>query len=321
VIASSSPSPGGSLIDAILDFLGSQDAHASADVRRTLERELDGAAADIAQLKARMRSDHGWDYYPYDPLARRIHHLLADRFLSGDSEVHGLRHLDRAAGAPLTMVANHLSYADANTIEILLHRSGGEAIANRLTAIAGPKVFTSRERRFSSLCFGTVKVPQSADVSSGEAVLNARDVARAARHAIDVALARLRAGDALLLFGEGTRSRTASMQRMLAGAARYLELSGTLVVPAALAGTEGLFPVHDSRLRPTQVMMRLGCPLRADALFAAAHRDRQVVMDAIGLAVAALLPTPYRGVYAAADRFVEAADVLNAASVVGSSEN
>ena len=47
--------------------------------------------------------------------------------------------------------------------------SGDAALANRLTAVAGPKVFTSRERRFSSLCFGTIKVPQSSEVASGEA--------------------------------------------------------------------------------------------------------------------------------------------------------
>ena len=65
--------------------------------------------------------------------------------------------------------------------------------------IASPDglVFTSRERRFSSLCFGTIKVPQSADVSSEEAVLSAREVARAACRAIDVAYERLTAGDAL----------------------------------------------------------------------------------------------------------------------------
>src|SRR5207247_7290828 len=122
--------------------------------------------------------------------------------------------------------------------DVLLERAGAGALAARLTAIAGPKVFTSRERRFSSLCFGTIKVAQSAGVSSGEALLNAREVARAARQAIDAASARLAAGDALLLFGEGTRSRTAAMQPMLAGVARYLSRPGTWVLPAALTGPE-----------------------------------------------------------------------------------
>jgi hypothetical protein len=54
-------------------------------------------------------------------------------------------------------VSNHLSYADTDVIEVRLHRAGYAAVANRLTALAGPKAFTNRQRRFSSLCFGTIK--------------------------------------------------------------------------------------------------------------------------------------------------------------------
>ena len=212
--------------------------------------------------------------------------------------------------APLVIVANHLSYADANVIEVLLQRFGHGALANRLTALAGPKVFSSRERRFSSLCFGTVKVPQSADVASGEAVLRSREVARAARQAIDVARGRLRDGDALLLFGEGTRSRAAEMQPMLAGVARYFDMPGTLILPAALSGPEALFPIEGARLRPARLILHTGSPIRADVLLERAAQDRRVIMDAIGLAVAEVALPSYRGVYADAGRFPEARDVL-----------
>ncbi len=172
-------------------------------------------------------------------------------------------------------------------------------------------MFTSRQRRFSSLCFGTVKVPQSTEVSSEEARLSAREVARAARRAIDVARARLGAGDALLLFGEGTRSRTGGMQPMLAAVARYLDVPGTWVLPVGLTGPETLFPVDDATIRPAAIEMRLGCPFRADALLARADGDRRLVMDAIGFAVAELLPAQYRGVYGCGDQFPEARDVLH----------
>jgi len=304
-----------SLVAAILEFLAGQDLLTLQDIRAGLEHEIDGAGADaLLHLRTRLTTDNGWDYYSPDPLARRIHHLLADRFLDPGSQIEGGSYLAEVRNAPLAIFANHLSYADANVIEILLRRGGCAAIADRLTAIAGPKVFTNRERRFSSLCFGTIKVPQSAEVSSEEAALNAREVAIAARRSIEVARSRLCAGDALLLFGEGTRSRTAAMQRMLAGVARYLDVPGTWVVPAGLVGPEALFSVADSTLRPARVVLQFGRPLRASALLAGARRDRRIIMDAIGLAIAEVLPPAYRGVYAADDVFPEARDVLNESS-------
>ncbi len=303
-----------SLIAAILRALRGQDLLTLHDIRVALEQEIDAAGPEaVMTLQARLTADDGWAYYPPDPLARRIHHLLAGRFLSADSRVAGTCHLAGVQTAPLAIFANHLSYADANVIEIMLRRAEGAAIAERLTAIAGPKVFTSRQRRFSSLCFGTIKVPQSTEVSSEDAVLNLRDVARAARCAIDVASARLRAADALLLFGEGTRSRTGGMQPMLAGVARYLGVPGTWVLPVGLTGSETLFPVGDPTIRPAQVTMQIGPPLRADTLVAGADGDRRLVMDAIGLAVADLLPPAYRGVYAEGGPSRGARDVLRKA--------
>ncbi len=141
-------------------------------------------------------------------------------------------------------------------------------------------------------------------------MLNGREVARAARRSIDAALGRLREGDALVLFAEGTRSRTGEMQSMLAGAARYLEVPGTWVLPAGLTGSEALFPVDVSTPRPARVVLHLGRPIRASALVARADGDRRLIMDAIGLAVAETLPAEYRGVYQHAGRFPEAMRVL-----------
>jgi 1-acyl-sn-glycerol-3-phosphate acyltransferase len=286
-----------SLVASILAFLADRDLLTREDIRAALEREIDasGPAALIA-LEARLAADLGWTYYPPDPLARRIHHLLADRLLDPASSGPGDPDL-REWARPTIICANHLSYADANLVEILFVRSGLDSVAARLTAIAGPKVFTSRRRRFSSLCFGTIKVPQSADVSSGEAAMPAREVARAARLAIRAARDRVDAGDALLLFAEGTRSRTGGMQRLLAGAARYLEAPGLQVVPAGITGSERLFPVDAGDLRPARVSVRLGRPVDAAALLARTGRDRQAAMDAIGLAIAELVPPEYRGVY------------------------
>jgi 1-acyl-sn-glycerol-3-phosphate acyltransferase len=304
------------LVAAILTFIGGGDLLPADSIRAALGHEIDAAGPEaLVALGARLAADDGWAYYPGDPLARRLHHLLADRFLEAGSTATGLEHLASLAGAPVALFANHLSYADANVVDVLLQRAGAAAIAGRLTAIAGPKVFTSRERRFSSLCFGTIKVPQSADVSSGEAQLHPREVARAARQAIDIASLRLAAGDVLLLFAEGTRSRSAQMQPMLAGVARYLDVPGTLVVPVGLTGSEALFPVDAATVHRARITMAIGRPLAVASLLAHARGNRRVVMDAIGLAIAGLLPEAYRGVYADPSGFPDARRVLQCSKV------
>lgn len=239
-----------------------------------------------------------WSYYPSDPLARRIHRALARRVLQHAPVLLGTEHLAAVTGKPVVMVANHLSYSDANLLEVLLHQAGAGALAERLTVIAGPKVYSSLRRRFSSLCFGTIKVPQSSGVSSEEAVMNARAVALAARRVIEIAHERLRLGEALLVFAEGTRSRTGEMQRLLPGVARYLESPGTLILPVGIAGSEALFPIDEGSLNPVRIEVCIGPPMDADALRARSGGSRQRVMDAIGLAIAASLPPAYRGVYA-----------------------
>ena len=100
------------------------------------------------------------------------------------------------------------------------------------------------------------------------------------------------------------------MQRMLPAVARYLEVPDLWVLPVGLAGSEALFPVGDTTIRPTRVVMQLGSPIRAEALFARAAGDRRLVMDSIGLAIARLVPPSYRGVYEHDDDFPEAKDVL-----------
>ena len=287
------------LVEAILAFIAPSDLLTAEDVRGALELEIDHAGPDaLVALRERLATDCGWAYHPPDPLARRIHHVLADRFLQPGSRLSGFPHLLSISGERIILMANHLSYADANVVEVLLRRAALDSIADRLTAIAGPKVFTDRQRRFSSLCFGTIKVPQSAEVSSEEAVLSPREVALAARQAIDVAHRRLDAGDALLLFAEGTRSRSGVMGPLLPGAARYLEGPRTWIAPVALTGSEQLFPPGATTTQPACVEVRVGTPVEAEALFETSAGDRKRVVDTVGAAIASLLPSHYRGVYA-----------------------
>ena len=120
---------------------------------------------------------------------------------------------------------------------------------------------------------------------------------RAARQSIDVAYERLRQGDALLVFAEGTRSRTRTLQGLLTGAARYLEGPDAWVLPVGIVGTDAMFPIGEEVLHRVRIEIQVGRPFGGRVLQKLAGGDRQVMMNAIGLAIAELLPAAYQGAY------------------------
>jgi 1-acyl-sn-glycerol-3-phosphate acyltransferase len=287
------------LVAAITTFLANQD-HLD-QIRSSIEADIDFAGPQgLVDLNVRLaRTGDDWAYHERDPLARRIHQRLADRILLPGSALVGAEHVAAVAGKPVVIVANHLSYADANLLEVMLHRAGGagRATSDRLTVIAGPKVYSDPKRRFSSLCFGTIKTPQSSAVSSEDAVMNAREVARAARRSIDVAHERLFRGDALLVFAEGTRSRTREMQQTLTAVTRYFDFPDVWMLPTGITGSHEMFPIGEDGLHQVTAVVTIGPPVEARALHDDASGDRRLMMDAVGQRIAELLPREYRGAY------------------------
>ncbi len=128
--------------------------------------------------------------------------------------------------------------------------------------------------------------------------MSARDVAAAARQTIEAAEQRLQKGDAVLLFPEGTRSRTAQMQPFLPGVSRYFKRDELWIIPIGICGTEHLFAIGEQTIGSAAIAMSIGQPFTAGSIRTAAGTDRRAFVDAMGAAVAALLPRAYRGVYA-----------------------
>jgi 1-acyl-sn-glycerol-3-phosphate acyltransferase len=266
---------------------------------RTVERELsDFSDAELAIFGARL-SDTGatWGFYPHDPIARRMSRLAHSLVLRPPSEMAERESLEIARRQPVFFVANHLSYVDANVLDALIVRAGYEDVADRLTVVAGPKVYSLPVRRLASLCFGSIKIPQSQSIASGDAVMPRREVARLAVKTLECVEERHRAGDHVLIFIEGTRSRTGGMQRVLAASARYYEGPGAIIVPIGLWGTENLVPLDSEKATPAQVSARAGRPVEAAKLFERADGRRPVIADALGFLIADLLPPAYRGTY------------------------
>ena len=124
-----------------------------------------------------------------------------------------------------------------------------------------------------------------------------REVAVAAQRSIQVAQDRLARGEALLVFPEGTRSRSGKMAPFLSGVSRYVRDADVWVLPLGLWGTERLFTIREDSFHPAPITVRIGRPVRAAELISRTGGDRRLLMHCIGYAVALLVPSRYRGIY------------------------
>jgi 1-acyl-sn-glycerol-3-phosphate acyltransferase len=113
------------------------------------------------------------------------------------------------------------------------------------------------------------------------------------RKALRDAIGMLQAGDALLLYPEGTRQNGPKIQPLQPGAAYLALRAGVPIVPVGLAGTEEILRGHRIKVpRFRRVVMVVGEPIvnpprangvvprdQVDALTARLHDALQVVFD------------------------------------------
>jgi 1-acyl-sn-glycerol-3-phosphate acyltransferase len=280
-------------------MLSEWGAGAADEIGRKLEVGLEEFAdADLERMTERVRTTGGdWGLHPPDPVARRISRITHSIVLEPDSALLDLGEIDVALRRPTFLLGNHVSFDDANSLDYLLDRAGRDEIARALNVVVGPKVYSLPLRRLASLCFGAIKIPQSTTRASGEAVMPMREVARRSARALEEVRELQARGEHVLIFVEGSRSRSGSMQPALTAVARYLEAPDVVLVPFGLWGTEKLLPLGDDRMHPATVCARFGPAVDAASLRERCGR-RAVVADAVGYLIADLLPPSYRGVYA-----------------------
>lgn len=184
--------------------------------------------------------------------------------------VEGLEHVPPRG--PLIIVANHISLADPPLL---------------IGAMPRPIALMAKEELLAiPIIGGLLRVGGGFPVKRGEAD----------RTALRSSLMLLERGLAVVLFPEGTRSRTLQLQAGHKGVAFLARRSGAPVLPVGITGTEA-FRQPTRLLKRPRVDVRIGEPF--ELRFELASGDRlTAATDHMMRRIAALLPPDRRGRYA-----------------------
>lgn len=145
----------------------------------------------------------------------------------------GAEHLPR--GGPLILAANHRSFLDPFVIGALTRRP--------VYYVAKRELFARRRQAWLLNRLGAFPIDRGA--GDEDAMATARAI-----------LAR---GDCVVIFPEGTRTRSGPLGSPHRGVGRLALQTGAQVVPVAVIGTEDVR--RGLRIRPRKVRIRCGAPL------------------------------------------------------------
>ncbi|MCL1950786.1 MAG: 1-acyl-sn-glycerol-3-phosphate acyltransferase [Turicibacter sp.] len=194
-------------------------------------------------------------------------------------KVSGMEHLDEKKG-PYLFVCNHLSNSDGLILNKVLERED-------VTFIAGKKLGANA---MTNLGFSIVKSipisPSSADMEAIKSVVST-----------------VKAGNSIVIFPEGTRSRTAKMIEGKKGIVLFAKMTKAVIVPMAIWGSEKFMPINDNMSRETfydaNVHVKIGKPfLLGKAAENQSKKDwDDHCLNLIMGRIAELLPESYQGAY------------------------
>ncbi|MCU0612120.1 MAG: 1-acyl-sn-glycerol-3-phosphate acyltransferase [Candidatus Eisenbacteria bacterium] len=226
---------------------------------------------------------------PANTLNRILGGWFIGSFVRRDSVVEGVAFLHEAwerhrAGTQLVVICNHASYADSHIIEQLLLRVGFRDFAFSVHHMAGQKTYRTPWRRFFTFGVNTIKVIQS--TATQDPGLKRRQALESFK-----AFKRVVATRPVLLFPEGTRTRTGRMGPTSPALANYLR--GSLVLPMALQGTERMLGVGMRYPQAATIVLRIGRPFIAQPV---PRADKGQEMAAYVQHIIDLLDPPYRPV-------------------------
>jgi 1-acyl-sn-glycerol-3-phosphate acyltransferase len=172
------------------------------------------------------------------------------------------------AAGPFIIASNHLSWFDVPLIPAYFSR---------------PVIYMAKEETFQSRIGWLVRFLGAFPVKRGEAD----------RQALRTADEQLKEGNIIVIFPEGTRSRTHTMARGHSGLGMIALRSGVPVLPVAVSGSEKLL----KKFRP-RITVTYGQPMILKPRGQKVTReDVDAATEQVMHRIAEMLPPEYRGAY------------------------
>jgi 1-acyl-sn-glycerol-3-phosphate acyltransferase len=170
---------------------------------------------------------------------------------------------------PYIIASNHLSWTDIPLVPAYL---------------PGKVIYMAKEEAFLSKIGWLVRFLGAFPVKRGEGD----------RQAIRAADEQLKKGNVLVIFPEGTRSKTRTLAKAHAGLGMIALRSGVPVIPVAISGSENMLKKFGA-----QITISYGEPIILKPKGAKITReDIDNATEEVMHKIAAMLPPSYRGVYA-----------------------
>lgn len=215
-------------------------------------------------------------------LVQFVSRKIVDGYLNkyANIEVKGMENLKDIKGS-IIFICNHLSNSDALVLNKVLKDQD-------VTFIAGVKLSDNPLTNLGISITKTIAIkPNTAD-----------------KDAISKVIKTLKNGNNILIFPEGTRSRTSSLISAKKGVVLIQKLSKATVIPLGMYGTEKLLPINDKdmgleKFQHAKVTINIGSPIELPAKEKEEDkRDyEERATEFIMRKIAVLLPEEYRGVY------------------------